>query len=212
MPRRYLAWIGRAALFLLVLLAPPTAGGPHRGAALVAASPSSSTFATRRSEPAGPRRSGCSPRSRSSRRDGRARVPARRLRRHGELPLQHGLQDRATRPGSSSRSSRGVGVLWSARLARAPAAVAWLVGLGVLVALGARLSGRRLLLAHERLLARPDARRHGAGSDVGARRRGRDRLAPPLRRRRADGRSRRWVPTSIPRAAAASRRSPAFPR
>ena len=143
------------------------------------------TFASGSAEPAVPRRCGCSRRSRSvSARERRGRVPARRLRRHARASASTRSSRPATRHGSCSRSSRGVGVFWSAGGSRRGCGPSGSWGSAALVALGARLSASRLVLAN-RIASRTTRRSTAcAGSSAPRRRRGRDRLAP---QRRSDG-------------------------
>ena len=187
------------------------AGGARGGAPASPPLAAFVTLATRHAQPAVPRALAARRGRARPARERRARLPARRVRRHGELPLQHGLQDRL--PGVvPARDRRGVGVYWSARWLGRRLRIAWLTGLGGLVALALAYPVFALVLASARFEQTPTLDGMRWLERTRARRRRRDRVAARARstaRRRSSSRSAR---TSIPRAAAACRRTRACRR
>ena len=118
-------------------------------------------------------------------RERRGRLPARRVRRHGQLPLQHRLQDGLSGvvPARSSPGSACTG----APLARTPRAGRRLAGLAALVALALVYPIAGVVLEVGSVRRKPDARRHALARAAQRRpTRPRSHWLRRLRRRRAD--------------------------
>ena len=104
-PRKYIAWAGAVSLFLLVLLAPSDLSGLAVALVVAAAAAFVALGSGRLSLPYRVALAAHRDRART-RRERRVRVPARCVRRHGELSLQHGVQDRLPGVVLARRSSR----------------------------------------------------------------------------------------------------------